>query len=223
MACLGNMRNLAAAHVADTLDHNGLFADVGLPHGGPALDEAEAWFHTLAPYYATAPVLHSPLDDSVHWPADQGGTGTPVPGSTDRLRRTSYGWNNYLSRKFTPATAVDGVVTDRLVKIRSATNTVHFLCMATTGSFAGADHVHVENWDSGTGVPPPAAIAASQMQTDLVSGKPKSGDARSDMSFVDGHVESRRFADVYVTFELNCFDPMSAGLMLARASASGAP
>ena len=97
-------------------------------------------------------------------------------------------------------------------RVKNASNTVHFLHMAGTGSFAGADHVHVENWWIGESHPDaPAILASNQVQTNIVSGKAKSRSARANYGFVDGHVETLTFSEVFTGPDRNRFDPDVAG------------
>jgi len=205
-ACLSNLRNLGQAHWLYMSDHKGRFIDAGLPHGGLANDEV-AWVNTLNAYYDSKLVLRSPVDTSRHWALDEGSgaAGVPVPGTTDRFRLTSYGVNNYLT-SFSP---VEGARADRLSRVPDAANTVHFLIMTFTGSFAGADHVHVEEWwNQAAGVHFPPVHAASQMQTNAHDGPEKSSASRSGYAFLDGHVESVSFSGVYRNRDThNRFDP----------------
>lgn len=208
--CLANMRSIQQAHWSYMQDNRGNLIEVGLPHGAP-VDEEIAWINTLAEYYSDPDVIRSPLDTSPHWPTSQGGRGVPVSGSAASFRRTSYGCNNYLTQ-FSPATAIDpdaGV--KRLTDVKNPATTVHFLVMAYEGEFAGADHVHVENW----WVDPPV-VAASQMQTNHVRGRPQSPDAMSNYGFLDGSVRTEMFSRVYVDRDVNLFDPAVSFRVSAR-------
>lgn len=218
---LTQLRTLQQASVLYAADHDGLLVDVGLQHGGLP-DAPVAWIVTMAEDYGAPAVLRSPLDASPHWPSSDGGDGVPIDGTTDRFRRTSYGCNNHLSRTFAPAAAIDpDAVADRLSRVPSAAATVHFLHMAFRGPFAGADHVHVENWWIGDFAPdlPPTA-AAGQTQTDAVDGPSAGWDARSNYGFVDGHVETLAFRDVFVNDRINRFDPATAARDAMRRAAS---
>mgnify|MGYP001807439252 CR=1 FL=1 len=201
-----NLRALQFAHYQYAIDEDGKFADAGLAHGGLANEEI-AWLNSVGKYVNIDGVVRSPLDTSPHWEI-------PVEGTTNRFRRTSYGWNNYLSRTHSPDAAIDPrKAVDRMSRTTNPAKTVHFLHMAGKGSFAGADHVHVENWWIGESHPDaPPILASNQVETNVVSGSPKSIEAKSNYGFVDGHVETLHFIDVYVDPSRNRFNPGIAPL-----------
>lgn len=200
-----NLRSLQTAHYQYAVESEGKFADAGLSHGGLA-NEKIAWLNTLGRYVKIDGIIRSPLDQSQHWDV-------PIEGTTDRFRRTSYGWNNYLSRTKSPDAAIDPKsAADRLSRIKHPSSTVHFLHMVGTGSFAGSDHVHVENWWIGDSHPNAAPIlAANHVQTNIVSGEAKSKHARANYGFVDGSVQTLHFSDVFLRPDHNRFDPKIAG------------
>ncbi|MCA9285056.1 MAG: type II secretion system protein [Phycisphaerales bacterium] len=219
--CVNNLRRLASAHQLYQSDHRGLFADVGLPHGGLGFVE-QSFVTTLKPYDDHVLALRSPLDNSPHWALQDGGQGVPVPNSNGAFRRTSYGMNNYLSRTFSPAAAIDpAAASDRLARVPAPSQTVCFLLMAEEGEYAGSDHPHVEEWwapGAGPGLPP--VQAATQVSTAAAGGKPSTGDARSNWSFVDGHVETLRFGNTYIDDQANGFDPAVASTFIQRVTGS---
>lgn len=220
--CLGQMRNIQLGMFTYATENRGLLPDVGLPHGGLGFPE-QSFITTVKPYCDDALVLHSPLDDSPHWPSGQGGQGIPVPGTTDTHRVTSYGMNDYLSRTFSPAAAIDpALAADRLAKVPSPASTVMLVCMATEGEYAGSDHPHVEEWWVGPGAANlPPVQAATQLATNAAGGAAKTFDARSNWGFVDGHVATLPFNDTYLTNQINRFDPAVAGTFSARTQGGG--
>lgn len=207
--CLANIRSLEQAHYAYLNDHDGRFADVGLPHGGIG-DPSVSFITTLAEYYGTPLALRSPVDRSAHWPTDEGGTGVPPPGNVN-LRVTSYGMNNLLSRTYNPNIRVGSYARepwDRLDKVHFPFATVQFLMMAREGEFAASDHVHVEDWLSpGAPLSDAPQNAAAQMDTGAHGGRSRSFDAVSNYGFLDGHAETLRFSGVYTDLERNRFHP----------------
>ncbi|MBM4007001.1 MAG: prepilin-type N-terminal cleavage/methylation domain-containing protein [Planctomycetes bacterium] len=207
-ACLANVRALQMAHLSYAEEHKGFLADARLPHGGADLGSAESFVATLQPFLDNQlQVMRSPLDGSPHWSVEMGGSGVPVTGSTSRFRRTSYGINNHLSREFSALGALDPArVTDRIGRIPNPAMTVHTVCMATTGDFAGADHPHVEEWGEGAAS---AMIARTQLSIASVGGTP-AADARSNYGFADGHVATEMFGRVYASEQANAFDPFAA-------------
>lgn len=210
---LNQLRNLQLAQTAYMNDHDGAFIDVGLGHGGSD-NEEQAWINTLEEYYCNKVVVRSPLDWSPHWPLEEGGEGVPV--GEGRYRRTSYGCNNFLSRTYSPWAAIDpSKAADRLGRVPNPASTVHFLHMAMVGEFAGADHTHIENWWHD-----PARIAITETQLNAVRGSEVADinnvtqqeaaalwEATSNYTFVDGHVETLAFHQVYLDNETNLFDP----------------
>lgn len=197
MNCMNNMRQIGIAHWTYITDHDGALMQVGLPHGAATHQEQGAWINTLKKYYAADILLRSPLDNSPHW-----ATGTPVPPTSDRYRRTSYGINNFLSVNTVPF----GGPYRTIEQVRAPSATVHLLIMAYKGQFAGADHPHVENWAG----PDKPAIAATQVQINAHGGPPNSYESVSNWGFLDGHVETAPFREVFVDFTDNHFDPQVA-------------
>ncbi|MEM7229215.1 MAG: prepilin-type N-terminal cleavage/methylation domain-containing protein [Planctomycetota bacterium] len=226
---INNMRQLLVAHTSYMNTHRGAIIDVGLAHGGTTANEDVAWINTLESFYDNELVVRSPLDESPHWASDKGGQNVPVPGTIDTFRRTSYGCNNFLT-SYNPSYSVTGDpadLYDRRTKVKQPSTTVHFLHMAQTGDFAGADHVHVENWSQpfGNVALAQAPIRAyEECEVNAVRGKDVNRaqiaagtisiedasvlwDGISNYGFFDGHVESLSFSEVFVDFENNKFDP----------------
>jgi len=200
-------RSLMQAHVAYMNVHGERFVDVGLPHGTPA-DPSLSFVNRLRPYFGgSSAAFKSPLDYSPHWSAEDGGDGVPVvAGDQPIWRHTSYGMNNYLSRTFSPAVALDGpeAAVDRLNVVRDPSQVVCFLLMTEVGTYASADHPHVEEWGS---APDPARQAATQCLIDAIGRSRPGSDSRSNYAFLDCRVESRQFGDVFRSAASNKFDP----------------
>ncbi|MBL9148394.1 MAG: type II secretion system protein [Phycisphaerae bacterium] len=205
-ADLANLRLLQMAQLAYAQDFNGFLADARLSHGGVNQGEDKSFVTTLAPYYDHAFAVKSPLDESPHWSLEMGGQGVPVAPSSDRFRTTSYGLNNFLVHEFSPTAAIYDPPRyyDRLSAVKGPAATVHMLLMAETGIYAGSDHVHAEEWG---GVDQSPLVASTMVATSAAGGLPKTGDARSNYSFLDGHTETLRFSEVYLDESTNRFNP----------------
>lgn len=215
VACLSQVRQLQLASFMHTADHRGALIEPGLDHGGFD-NERVAWVNTLEPYYGGPVAVKSPSDRSPHWPASEGGDGEPIVGTTDRYRRTSYGLNNMVTRKLEVTVApgdtsatIASKFFNRMQKIAAPARTIQFLLMTEAGVYAGADHVHVEEWWLARRRVVRFDRVASQMAIDgfLGRGRAPGVDARSNYGFLDGHAASLRFGEVYSDPTRNMFDP----------------
>jgi prepilin-type processing-associated H-X9-DG protein len=129
-----------------------------------------------------------------------------MDGAQPVWRCTSYGMNNYLSRTLSPHVAVDGpgAATDTLARVHKPEQLVCFLLMAELGSYASADHPHLEEWSA---APVPSKHAATQALINGVDRRRASIDSRSNYAFLDGHVRTQRFDEVFTSINTNKFDP----------------
>lgn len=210
ISCKNNMRGLQTAQLVYAAEHDGQLVNYGIAHGGSLVGQEDlSWFNTLREYYDGSLIIQSPLDSSPHWPVELGGQGLVVPDSDGQLRITSYGLNEYVTPR---PPGASGKKFDKVHLVRRTSLTVQFLIMAYEGSFAGADHVHPGGWYLGPFAPADHSlkIASEQMQTDAHGGPGLTNDARSGYSFLDGHVETHTFREVYESFERNKFKPSSA-------------
>ncbi|MCH2145898.1 MAG: type II secretion system GspH family protein [Phycisphaerales bacterium] len=195
------IRQLGLAHLAYQQVNSDRFVDVGLPHGGYG-DSARSFVEVLEPYIGTA-IMQSPLDRSPYWD----GAFSASEDSEPVRRRTSYGMNNYLSRNYSPLVALEGpgAAADRFSRVRHPDQVVSFLHMTPEGAYAVSDHPHVENWSFG---PEPWRLADEQISIWAAEGTPSmSALSESNYGFVDGSTGTRRFEEVYVDVQQNCFDP----------------
>ncbi len=199
--CLSNMRNMEVAHWAYMTDHKDRLIRVGLPHGSTVYDESLAWINTLEEYYGSRLLHRSPVDDSPHWEPH----GQPVPGTTPaQWRLTSYGVNNYLDEQTCPDPVHGPYLKHHHVPRPS--KTVHFVYMAETGPFAGADHPHIENWVGNI----PAA-ASQHLEINAHGGPTHSWKSVCNYGFLDGHAVTLPFEAVYQPDGSgNRFDPQLA-------------
>ena len=208
LQCLSNIRQMQIAHTAYLIDNKGRLIQANLAHGGISHGSFDPWFVTLAKDYGTDVTSRSPLDNSPHWGPAPGGK--PIPGAPAAQRRvTSYGINNFLDHTTNPwgpgfDTAWPGYRWDTVERPSAV---VHFLVMAYTGEYAGADHPHVESWLEH---PAPAFKASTQVQINAVRGDTASDSAVSNWGYLDGHAEAQPFSDLVTGIDTNNFDPWKA-------------
>jgi prepilin-type processing-associated H-X9-DG protein len=190
------------------VDNHGYLVQTGLGHNGEESDVNLSWFTSLSKYYGGRLSPRCPSDFSPYW--SPGGT---VPGTNPPSNRvTSYGVNDFLDKDrcpWGPGFEIPCPIADlyiKISKIRRPAVTIQFVEMAYTGSMAGADHVHVENWN---GVKPPAD-AALDMQTNAHGGPKNDWQSMANYGFLDGHAETLHFKDVYQSLYINKFDPSLA-------------
>jgi prepilin-type processing-associated H-X9-DG protein len=102
-----------------------------------------------------------------------------------------------------------GAGADRMPQVHHPDRTACFLLMAETGSYASADHPHVEEWDADPSTEDESPrIASSQVLVNAVDrGTPARG-SQSNYSFLDGRVATLAFEDVFRTMQRNRMDPM---------------
>jgi hypothetical protein len=215
---LSNLRSLSQAHAAYMNVFKECFADAALAED-PAEAERlrldnpleESFVTTLQPYGDGALELRSPLDRSAAWaPMDM----SEVPAGL-ALRRTSYGLNNYLSRRFSPVideTPAPGCPqrspADRLSRVQNPAATVCFVPLAYEGAFSTADHVHIELLGEVQDNPMKLAeIAAQMMAISAADGRGPSPASESNYSYLDGHTATVRFERLYETREETAFNP----------------
>jgi prepilin-type N-terminal cleavage/methylation domain-containing protein len=214
--CLTHMKELETAHWLYMTAENGYLIRVGLKHGVVDDKPTVAWINTMQKIYKNRLVLRSPLDNSPHWPADQGGQGTPVPGKRGYpYRRTSYGVNNFLDVETAPELTGRKVTWPKIESVKRPTDIVHFVFMVErcdptnpyynpAECLAASDHPHVEDWAD---VSDPAKKAATHLEIQAYGGPKWAAASLSGYGFLDGHAETMQFQKVYKDIEHNKFDP----------------
>lgn len=246
VVCLSNMRQLQIASLMYSEDENGRLIEPGLSEGGLSPREELSWVNTLRSYVDEGIDTISPGDMSPHWALERGGDGVPVPlpdgGGTaeGRYRASSYGVNDMVTSLFQPdlepgasTASIAAQYSNRMQKIHAPSRTCQFLLMAEYGPFAGADHVHVQQWATQSRFVPKFLpfFAAQQASIGAYGGgagdwsqgySGLSGEERaahrdnaddagwetaSNYAFLDGHAETMRFSKVYESEERNLFDP----------------
>lgn len=193
--CLSNIRQLEVAQVAYATanDDRILAAGDGTEQG--------SWIGPLMTYGATPDTRRCPADRSIYY--DQ-----PLPGTNPpRLRTTSYGVNNYVS----PTHAPFGMTpVQKLTQVGRSSQVIHLVELAESGSYAGADHIHVQDFYLVIAPQITIGLIDQQLALGRHGGKPQSWDAVLNFSFLDGHAESLPISKVYTDPATNLFLPFSA-------------
>lgn len=190
--CLSNIRQLQTAQIAYASANDDLLISAG---DGT---EQGSWIGVLQTYGATPQARKCPSDKSSHYV-------TPIPGSSPpRLRTTSYGINNYVS----PTHAPFGIEPLRkLTQIRQSSTVIQLVELAETGTYAGSDHVHVQDFYLAVAPQITIALIDKQMALGRHGGRAQSWDASLNYSFIDGHAEPLKVRQVYTDSTRNLFVP----------------
>lgn len=190
--CLSNIRQLQTAQIAYAASNDDL-----LIHAGDGTEQG-SWIGVLQTYGATPQARKCPQDKSPHY-------ATPIPGtSPPRRRTTSYGINNYVS----PTHAPFGIEPLRkLTQIRQSSTVIQLVELAETGTYAGSDHVHVQDFYLALAPQITIALIDKQMALGRHGGRAQSWDASLNYSFIDGHAEALSVRQVYTDPTRNLFVP----------------
>lgn len=193
--CLSNIRQLQIAQLAYAASE-----DNALVVAGDGTDQG-AWIASLQAYSSSSLVRRCTSDRSMYF--DE-----PIPGSSPpRRRTTSYGINNYIS----PTHAPFGVeIIRKFTQVRRTSRIIQFAELAEVGSYAGADHLHVDQFYFALAPNVTLTRIGQQMPLGRHGGKKESWDARLNYSFLDGHAESLTVREVYTNPRINLFNPALA-------------
>jgi prepilin-type N-terminal cleavage/methylation domain-containing protein/prepilin-type processing-associated H-X9-DG protein len=197
--CLSNIRGLCMAQAAYAVRTNGLLiaADEG------AYNLQGTWITLLEGSSTVQLARRCPADFSRYFE-------TPLPGtSPGQLRMSSYAINNFVS----PTHAPSGITPPRkITQIPRTSSVIQFVELAGTGAYAGADHVHVQDFHFS--MTPSPQVTLGLMSKQLPIGQHGGGtldwQATLNFGFLDGHAESLRLRDVYTDPQRNLFDPAVA-------------
>ncbi|MEM7626870.1 MAG: DUF1559 domain-containing protein [Planctomycetota bacterium] len=187
-ACLSNLRQMGIAVYAYALDYDKALPSVGLNHDGRPVEQG-AWLFALSDYVDSELLYRCPSDESEFWDVF-------VPGTTPpRFRQVSYATNYMVSDKFPGyASAGTGNPYNKLTNIPRPTETIYTVELTERGSFAGADHVHPESWNTLN----PDQIGL-QVEHEQHAGK-------ANYLLLDGHSTSYALEETYLVGS-NLFDP----------------
>lgn len=193
--CLSNIRQLAVAQAAYAAANRNLVI-----HAGNGTEQG-SWIGSLEQVVKGALVRKCPADASPFF-AQPLSTSTP-----SRFRLTSYGINNYVSPTHAPFGAKR---VRKITQARAASQVVQFVELAESGTYAGADHIHVQDFYNPSFPQLTPALIGQQMPLGRHGGRPRSMNAVLNFGFLDGHAESLPISQVYTNPSINRFDPSVA-------------
>jgi prepilin-type N-terminal cleavage/methylation domain-containing protein/prepilin-type processing-associated H-X9-DG protein len=194
--CLSNMRSLAIAQTAYANAEKDRIIAAGLGSN----NVQGSWMTALEPYSGAALIRRCPADNSIYFD-------TPLPSNPNTFRVTSYAINNYLSPTHTPSGATP---IHKLSQVRFRSAVIQFAELIEHGSYAGADHLHVESFFVAVAPQLSLARAAEQLPFGRHDGRSTGWHSKLNYSFLDGHAESLPFDDVYKDPTRNRFNPTVA-------------
>ncbi|MGH7130935.1 MAG: prepilin-type N-terminal cleavage/methylation domain-containing protein [Phycisphaerales bacterium] len=225
--CLANFHTLGTAQQLYANAYKDALVDAALAHGGLG-NPRQSWSFIFRELIGGSLVLHSPVDRSVLWPVDEGGSSAAMsfdqylraydaspdsPPTAPLARWTSYGLNDFVTRsKAPPIEFTNNHSFETLSKVPRPSATVQWLVM-TFGNygpqsvqFAVSDHVHSFNWSDG---PPRSQADTASKESEIAAhgGKLGSFAGLSNYGFLDGHAATLKFEDVYLDAQHNKFYP----------------
>jgi prepilin-type N-terminal cleavage/methylation domain-containing protein/prepilin-type processing-associated H-X9-DG protein len=192
--CLANLRSLALAQTAYAAEQHNLLVEAG----DGSYDVQGSWIGIMEPYAGHALVRVCPSDNSPYYDNPDTDFSPAV------YRLTSYAINNYVSPTHVPL----GVTPfKRISQVRNSSAVIQFVELAETGSYAVADHIHVQDFYSPLTPTTTLKRINQQMPVGRHGGHIGQWDGVLNYSFLDGHAESLPLRDVYTEPGKNHFVP----------------
>jgi len=195
--CLANMRGLELAqHVYAGFQDNALIT----PGDGSYAPQG-SWIGMLQPYSGAPLIRRCPADNSPYYNT----LDTDLSPAVYRL--TSYGINNYVTPSHAPLGTTPPT---KITQIANPFAVIQFVELAETGSYAVADHIHVDDFYFSLLPNTTLSRICGQMPVGRHGGAANNWNGVLNYGFLDGHAESRQLKDVYVSPTQNDFDPTVA-------------
>ncbi len=195
--CLANVRSMSLAQHAYAMDHD----ERMLIAGSGSFNPQGSWLGHLAPY-ADAPLGKRCPDDASPY------FNQPLPPSNPpAYRHTSYGINNYISPTHAP---FGRTPVRKLSDVARPSAVIQFAELAETGAYAGADHLHVQQFF--LVIAPDRQFTLANIRQQMPLGRHGGDEWRSVLNYgyLDGHGASSTLEEVYTDATRNSFDPAVA-------------
>jgi prepilin-type N-terminal cleavage/methylation domain-containing protein/prepilin-type processing-associated H-X9-DG protein len=195
--CLSNLRSMEMAQMLYASELHNLLIEPGDGSYAPQ----GSWIGMLEPYAGKPLVRRCPADNSPYFDS----LDTDLSPAVYRL--TSYGINNYVTPSHAPLGTTPPT---RIAQIKHASSVIQFVELSETGSYAVADHIHVDDFYFSLLPGTTLTRICGQMPVGRHGGTPNGWDGVLNYGFLDGHAESLRLRDVYVNPTQNLFNPAVA-------------
>ncbi|HUN82461.1 MAG TPA: prepilin-type N-terminal cleavage/methylation domain-containing protein [Phycisphaerae bacterium] len=192
--CMANVRALCVAQAAYAVANEDSL--VAANDGSYAIQGS--WISFLEDSYKSKLARRCPADRSAYFSAS-------LPGSSPPAKRmTSYAISDYVSPTHVPVGRPPMVKT---TQIRQPSRVIQFVELAESGVYAGADHVHVEDFYFAPLPSLTVSLIAKQMPLGRHS-RNTDGAALLNYGFIDGHGETLALSNAYKSPQQNMFDPL---------------
>jgi prepilin-type N-terminal cleavage/methylation domain-containing protein/prepilin-type processing-associated H-X9-DG protein len=195
--CLANVRNLEVAQqIYASYQDNALIT----PGDGSYAPQG-SWIGMLQPYSGAPLIRKCPSDNSPYFNMPD----TDLSPAVYRL--TSYGISNYVTPSHAPLGTTPPT---KITQIPRPSSVIQFVELAETGSYAVADHIHVDDFFAPLLPNTTLSRICGQMPVGRHGGTVNSWSGVLNYGFIDGHAESRPLRDVYTSPTQNSFNPTVA-------------
>ena len=195
--CLANIRSMELAQMIYASQLHNLLVDPG----DGSYDPQDSWIGMLQPYSASPLVRRCPADNSPYFET----LDTDATPAVYRL--TSYGLNNYVTPTHSPLGITPPI---KITQVNHSSSVIQFVELSELGSYAVADHIHVDDFYFSLLPNTTLARICGEMPVGRHGGLRNSWNGILNYGFLDGHAESLHLRDVYASPTHNHFNPAVA-------------
>ena len=201
--CLSNVRQLCVAQAV----YAATYRNALVAAGEGSTDLQGSWITLLEGKRTVHLARRCPADFSRYF-SDEPLPGSPPPPAAPLYRTTSYAINNYVS----PTHAPTGVTPpSKITQVRRSSQVIQFAELIGTGTYAGSDHIHVQDFYLAAAPNLTPGLIAKQLPIGLHGGVgQRAWQSLLNYGFIDGHAETLAVRDVYFDPNRNKFDPTVA-------------
>ncbi|HVX86317.1 MAG TPA: type II secretion system protein [Phycisphaerae bacterium] len=195
--CLANLHGLELAQQMYAGAQDGAL----ISPGDGSYGVQGSWIGMLQGYTGAPLIRRCPSDQSPYF------TTADTDLSPAVYRVTSYGINNYVTPSHAP---LGTVAPTKITQIANWSAVIQFVELAETGSYAVADHIHVDDFYFPLIPSSTLNRICGQMPVGRHGGGLNQWSGVLNYGFLDGHAESLALKDVYTDPNHNLFNPAVA-------------